>query len=83
MRDPANLATSKVRISSMIAIQVFDHKKYRKRDQGALLVYSAKTFSLSLFSGFLGVISISATEAITLAHQNGMSPSSCYCFLSI
>jgi len=30
---------------------------------------------LFIFSGFLGVISISATEVITLAHQNGMPPS--------
>ncbi|EKM79495.1 hypothetical protein AGABI1DRAFT_120884 [Agaricus bisporus var. burnettii JB137-S8] len=44
-----------VRASSMIAIQVFDNKKYRKRDQG-----------------FLGVINIPASEAITLAHQNAV-----------
>ena len=33
MHDTAN-PTSKVCISSMIAIQGFDHKKYRKQDQG-------------------------------------------------
>ncbi|KAJ7044182.1 hypothetical protein C8F04DRAFT_692173 [Mycena alexandri] len=39
-----------VRDSSMIAIQIFDHKKFKKRDQG-----------------FLGVINIPASEAITAA----------------
>ncbi|KAJ7134677.1 hypothetical protein C8R44DRAFT_663336 [Mycena epipterygia] len=39
-----------VRDSSMIAIQIFDHRKFKKRDQG-----------------FLGVINIPATEAITAA----------------
>ncbi|KAG2009924.1 ubiquitin-protein ligase, variant 2 [Coprinopsis cinerea AmutBmut pab1-1] len=39
-----------VRPSSMIAVQIFDHRKFRKRDQG-----------------FLGVINISAAEAINIA----------------
>ncbi|KAJ7175923.1 hypothetical protein C8R46DRAFT_1080052 [Mycena filopes] len=39
-----------VRDSSMIAIQIFDHRKFKKRDQG-----------------FLGVINIPASEAITAA----------------
>jgi len=78
MRDPANLIASKVRTSSMITIQVFDNKKYRKRDQGVLPLCFAKNLLLFIFSGFLGVISISATEVITLAHQNGMPSSFCY-----
>ncbi|KAF9468470.1 hypothetical protein BDZ94DRAFT_1153978 [Collybia nuda] len=41
-----------LRQSSMIAIQVFDHKKFNKRDQG-----------------FLGVLNIPATEAISLANS--------------
>jgi len=50
MRDPANLISSKVRTSSMIAIQVFDHKKYRKRDQGVLpLGFAKKTPFIYLF----------------------------------
>ncbi|KAF4617712.1 hypothetical protein D9613_006103 [Agrocybe pediades] len=40
----------KVRQSSMIAIQIFDHRKFKKRDQG-----------------FLGVLNISAAEALQLA----------------
>jgi E3 ubiquitin-protein ligase NEDD4 len=31
---------SQVRQSSMITIQVFDHKKFKKRDQGFLGVYN-------------------------------------------
>ncbi|GLB38349.1 putative ubiquitin-protein ligase [Lyophyllum shimeji] len=42
-----------VRQSSMIAIQVFDHKKFKKRDQG-----------------FLGVLNVPASEAISVATNN-------------
>ncbi|KAJ7675766.1 hypothetical protein DFH06DRAFT_1292026 [Mycena polygramma] len=42
-----------VRDSSMIAIQIFDHRKFKKRDQG-----------------FLGVINIPASEAITAATKH-------------
>jgi len=45
-----------VRQSSMIAIQVFDHKKFKKRDQG-----------------FLGVLNLPATEAISIATNNNGS----------
>ncbi|KAF5382743.1 hypothetical protein D9615_002877 [Tricholomella constricta] len=45
-----------VRQSSMIAIQVFDHKKFKKRDQG-----------------FLGVLNVPATEAISIASSNSGS----------
>ncbi|KAF8895481.1 hypothetical protein BD779DRAFT_1499760 [Infundibulicybe gibba] len=42
-----------VRQSSMVAIQIFDHRKFKKRDQG-----------------FLGVINIPASEAISYALNN-------------
>ncbi|KAF8073723.1 hypothetical protein FPV67DRAFT_1479022 [Lyophyllum atratum] len=45
-----------VRQSSMIAIQVFDHKKFKKRDQG-----------------FLGVLNLPATEALSIATNNSGS----------
>ncbi|KAG6854113.1 hypothetical protein C0991_010277 [Blastosporella zonata] len=45
-----------VRQSSVIAIQIFDHKKFKKRDQG-----------------FLGVLNLSAAEAISIANNNSGS----------
>ena len=59
---------SKVRDSSMIAIQIFDHRRFRRRDQGANLHYlSYKLLHLHLSSGFLGVYNISAADALDLA----------------
>ena len=62
------LILSKVRESSMIAIQIFDHRRFRRRDQGASLHYlSCKLPHLHLSSGFLGVYNISAADALDLA----------------
>ncbi|KAG6916449.1 hypothetical protein DXG01_006777 [Tephrocybe rancida] len=62
-----------VRPSSMIAIQVFDHKKFKKRDQGLsrlhLIVLSASDIDVSDI-GFLGVVNLSAAEAISIATNN-------------
>ncbi|EEB92117.1 hypothetical protein MPER_09423, partial [Moniliophthora perniciosa FA553] len=48
-----------VRQSSVINIQLFDHKKFKKRDQG-----------FGFIIRFLGVVNIPAAEAISLATSN-------------
>lgn len=59
---------SKVRQSSMIAIQIFDHRRFRRRDQGANFYYiSHEPTYLYLSPGFLGVYNISAADALDLA----------------
>ena len=62
------LVLSKVRDSSMIAIQLFDHRRFRRRDQGANVhCLSYELPHLHLSSGFLGVYNISAADALDLA----------------
>lgn len=56
----------------MIAIQIFDHRRFRRRDQGANLSLSLsyELPHLHLSSGFLGVYNISAADALDLALTN-------------
>ncbi|KAF9533161.1 hypothetical protein CPB83DRAFT_903141 [Crepidotus variabilis] len=57
----------KVRQSSMIAIQIFDHKKFRKRDQGFLGVFNIPaTEAISIASSPQGVI----TRDLTMSSNN-------------
>ena len=55
----------------MIAIQIFDHRRFRRRDQGVCLHYlSYELPHLHLSLGFLGVYNISAADALDLALTN-------------
>ncbi|KAF9008063.1 hypothetical protein BDQ17DRAFT_1237622, partial [Cyathus striatus] len=61
----------RVHQSSTISIQIFDHKKFKQRNQG--------TPVLIMTSGFLGVINISGSEAIEMAvSQAGKTLLSCH-----
>jgi len=63
-----SLLLSKVRQSSMIAIQIFDHKKFRRRDQGEYFSLRGSFLPHDLiFKGFLGVYNIPAADAIQFA----------------
>ncbi|KAJ3498944.1 hypothetical protein NLJ89_g10157 [Agrocybe chaxingu] len=57
----------KVRQSSMIAIQIFDHKKFKKRDQGFLGVYNISAAdAIQLAANQQGVI----TKDLTMSSNN-------------
>jgi hypothetical protein len=60
----------------MIAIQVFDHKKFKKRDQGSpLRSFAMKQMTDMFWVGFLGVINFPAAEAISYANLNNSGTS--------
>ena len=62
------LILSKVRESSMIAIKIFDHRRFQRPDQDANPHYlSCELPHLHLSSGFLGIYDISAADALDLA----------------
>jgi hypothetical protein len=66
--------TSTVRQSSKITIQIFDNKKFKKRDQG-LPDLTEPVFPATMISspGFLGLVSMSGTEAISHAMDGSSS----------